>query len=525
MQAKQIVFSLLLSLSSLLPAQAQINTSRMIDIGRNAIYFDDYVLAIHYFNLVINSKPYLYEPYFYRGLAKFYLDDFTGAESDCSKAIEKNPFYPNSYQVRGLARIKLNKLDKAAEDYGKAVEVEPGNRSLWHNLTICYLQMDSMQMADSICDIMIKKWPKQSEGYTIKGQIKLETGDTIMAEQFIDKALEVDKYNVPAMVAKAMLLVKRENYKEAESMFDEALRLQPKHAGNYINRALCRYHQNNYRGAMQDYDQALSIDPNNFIGHYNRGLLRANVGEDNLAIEDFNFIIEKDPDDMMAIFNRATLLDNIGEYAEAIRDYTTVIKEYPKFLYGYQRRAAAKRKIGDINGARRDEDHVLKEEIAHRYGYATATSRQKNKTRKQSERNIDDYQSLVVADDEEATKQYSSEIRGKVQNKNVETTLIKPQEKTSKLYNEVAPDDAMKYFEKAYELAHNGNIAEAIVNLDIAINTNPTFAEAYYNRGLLKLLSDQTESAIQDLSKAGELGIYSAYNIIKKNTRKLTIKN
>lgn len=349
--------------------------------------------------------------------------------------------------------------------------------------------------------------------------------DTVEAEKLIDKALEVDKYNVPSLSMKAVMLMSHEQYKEAEERLDEALRLQPKHPGNYINRALCRFHQNNYRGAMQDYDQALLIDPNNFIGHYNRGLLRANVGEDNLAIEDFNFIIEKDPDDMMAIFNRATLLDNIGEYAEAIRDYTTVINEYPKFLYGYQRRAAAKRKIGDLNGARKDEEHVMKEEIAHRYGYSTATSRQKNKTRKKSERNIDDYQSMVVADDEEATKQYTSEMRGKVQNRNVETTLIKPLEKTKKLYSEVGPDDALQYFNKAYDLAQNGNIQEAIAMLDTAIKTNPTFAEAYYNRGLLKLLSDQNEGAIMDLSKAGELGIYSAYNIIKKNTRKLSIGN
>ena len=87
----------------------------MIDIGRNAIYFDDYVLAIQYFNLVINSKPYLYEPYFYRALAKFYLDDYTGAEADCSRAIERNPFFPSSYQVRGLSRIKLGKLSTAVE--------------------------------------------------------------------------------------------------------------------------------------------------------------------------------------------------------------------------------------------------------------------------------------------------------------------------------------------------------------------------------------------------------------------------
>ncbi len=45
-------------------------------IARNALYFEDYVLSIQYFNQVINAKPYLYEPYFFRALAKLNLEDF-----------------------------------------------------------------------------------------------------------------------------------------------------------------------------------------------------------------------------------------------------------------------------------------------------------------------------------------------------------------------------------------------------------------------------------------------------------------
>ena len=502
------------------PARAQINTTRMIDIGRNAIYFDDYVLAIQYFNLVINAKPYLYEPYFYRGLAKFYLDDYYGANQDMTNAIERNPFYPSSYQVRGLSRIHLGRTEEAVYDYTKAVEMEPDNRSAWHNLTLCYMELDSLQTADSLTNILIRKWPKQATGYGVKCQIKLAQKDTTAAESWIDKAIEADKYNVPALSLKSQILMARSAFSEAEHVLDEALRLQSKHPGNYINRALCRYHQNNYRGAMADYDQALSIDSTNFIGHYNRGLLRANVGEDNLAIEDFNFIIQKHPDDMMAIFNRATLLENTGDYRGAIRDYTTVIQEYPKFLYGYERRAATRRKMGDIRGATKDEEHVLKEQIAHRYGYSTPTSRQKNKTRKQSDKDIDEYNSLVVADEEEAPKQYTSEIRGKVQNREVETTLIKPLDSTYKIYNELKPDSALIYFNLAYEQAQQGKIMEAIGNLDIAIGMNKNFAEAYYNRGILKLLNDQSDAAILDLSKAGELGIYTAYSLIKKTQKK-----
>ena len=75
---------------------AQINTDRVMMIGRNALYFEDYVLSIQYFNQVINAKPYLADPYFFRGLAKINLDDYPGAESDCSEAIERNPFVVNA---------------------------------------------------------------------------------------------------------------------------------------------------------------------------------------------------------------------------------------------------------------------------------------------------------------------------------------------------------------------------------------------------------------------------------------------
>ena len=41
-------------------------------------------------------------------------------------------------------------------------------------------------------------------------------------------------------------------------------------------------------------------------------------------------------------------------------------------------------------------------------------------------------------------------------------------------------------------------------------------AEAYFNRGLLYIYTGQKALANADLSKAGELGIVSAYNVIKR---------
>ena len=49
----------LLFVSRLVPCHAQLNTDRITSIGRNALYFEDYVLSIQYFNQVIKLKPYL----------------------------------------------------------------------------------------------------------------------------------------------------------------------------------------------------------------------------------------------------------------------------------------------------------------------------------------------------------------------------------------------------------------------------------------------------------------------------------
>ena len=41
-------------------------------------------------------------------------------------------------------------------------------------------------------------------------------------------------------------------------------------------------------------------------------------------------------------------------------------------------------------------------------------------------------------------------------------------------------------------------------------------AEAYYNRGICRIKLNQQAEGIGDLSKAGELGLYTAYSLIKK---------
>ena len=394
---------------------AQINTDRVLLMGRNALYYEDYVLAIQRFNMVINVKPWLGEPYFYRALAKFYLEDYQGAEIDCNNAVERNPYAINHYVLRALCRINQNRYALAEEDYHKSLSINPLDRGSWHNLVLCQMELKEYEKADSSLDVMLHHWPKETEQYTLKAQVSMLRTDTVQAEKWTDRALELDEYDGRAWSLKAMFQATRKEYKEAEASLDKAITQMPRMAGLYVNRALARYNQDNLRGAMSDYDACLDLEPRNYLAHYNRGLLRASVGEDNLAIEDFNFVLELEPDNTIALYNRALLLDNIGDYNGAIRDISAVIKDYPEFWDGYRQRAAIKRKIGDTNGAERDEFKVLQARLD-----AAAGKKLPVRTRKKSERNIEDYAALVEEDTHEEENEYVSEYRGKVQNRQTE---------------------------------------------------------------------------------------------------------
>ena len=106
---RKFILSLLLLLASL-SASAQFRTDRLMDVGRSALYYEDYVLSIQYFNQVIMVKPYLYEPWFLRAVAKFYLDDYVGAEKDCSEAIRLNPYVPNLFETSWFVPHKAEEV-------------------------------------------------------------------------------------------------------------------------------------------------------------------------------------------------------------------------------------------------------------------------------------------------------------------------------------------------------------------------------------------------------------------------------
>ncbi len=416
------IFFLLASVS----CRAQFNIDRLVRSGRIALQYEDYVLSIQYFNQAISGKPYLYEPWFYRALAKYNLGDYVGAEEDCSRAIAINPYIDGMYDLRAVCRIRQQKYQDAIGDYGNAIRLNPTSRDYWYNRAYCRVQINDYAVAHSDLDSVITRWSKFTEAYSLQAEIYLHENDTARATRWLDRTVEINPYDAQAWVIKGRIYMARGNWKMADQSLGKAIHLKPKTVNNYVDRAVARVNLKNYRGAMSDYDMAIDLDPNNFLAHYNRALLRMQVGDDNRAISDFNFVLKLEPNNLQALYNRATLLDRTGNLQGAIRDYSTVIAEFPNFWTGLQNRASCYRRLGMTAKAEMDEFRIMKAQMNKHLGVQPRWSKNKlRKVRRQSDVDVNKYDQMVIADDNVVVEhEYKSKYRGLVQNQKADDDFL-----------------------------------------------------------------------------------------------------
>lgn len=638
-------------------ASAQINTKRMMEIGRNAIYFEDYVLSIQYFNRIISAKPYLADPYFYRAVAKISLEDYTGAEVDCGLALERNPFVVDAYRCRGAARTCLGKYEEALSDFEKGLELEPHNKIFRLFKGSVYACQEKWDTAIVVFSDLIKLQPHFQETYLRRGYAYFSNGDTLKALQDFESLLALDRYSADGHAARGYLLGATKDYKRGIAELNEAIRLEPYRVGYYINRGAVWAWAGDSVKAVDDYDVAIQLDPTCVTAYFNRAIMHTKMGNKKLALEDYDKVVDLEPGNYFAIYNRAILCGQMGRYKAAIRDLGKILEEYPDYYPAYQMRAEIKMKMKDKQGAEIDYNtaYVIQRKLEKR-GEKESSELASSRKKKQD---LDRHGELVVMDKQEEMRRlsYKNESRGRVQNVNfhielspmlllsahpkenkamgrtvyfdekvnalnaqkifplklslsveeepvgdgrlsraifcidsltkrleqrptsrdlliravcheavsdyqsafddlsaaidlgadeygwlahflrgvlrykryliqsnmegeevasVQTVVFDLMQKDFEQAAHLKPNFAPAWYNCAHAMVAQRKYAEAVQIYDRAIEHNPNLAEAYYNRGLTHIYMKNRQQGISDLSKAGELGLYSAYNVIKR---------
>lgn len=647
--------------------QAQLNTDRITAIGRNALYFDDYVLSIQYFNQVIKLKPYLSEPYMLRAIAKIQLGDYTGAEMDCNAAIERNPFQPGAYYTRGYIYRQTHQLEKAAQDFSEALLFAPENKTYIAMRADVLAELQQYDLALQDINHLLHREPQSAALHFEKGSICLRSNDTIGALNAFVQATAYDSQNPANWSALGLVQLMLNQPDDALVSLSKSIDYGSKWAGDYINRGIIYYRKHNYRNALADYDKAVTLAPRDAQCYYNRGVLRQEVGDYNRALEDFSQAILLSPEQIEIYYQRGMVQMQLQQWQEALQDFNTIMQRYPYFLPAYYLAAQAQTSLGHGKQAYQLRQQAYLMEQKKDSIQSLQTHMQVADYQPQQRDRRKEFSALAAQNQEgnEEENKYNSDTRGTVQKRytdivnepniflsyyanNTPSTALRqtnyshitvdaynrsmqlpaslrfttkemaltadmvnqhfaqisqlshqidilqqiasPQsqhnaqlcaayiarafefalvqdyssalddatrailldgtlyfayfcranwrykyleykramgEPTDKADFELMmrdydyvmnhqPDFSFAYYNKANMLCIQQDFKAAITHYTQAIATDSDFAEAYFNRGLTYIYIGENEKGIADLSKAGELGIYQAYNLISR---------
>lgn len=509
-------------------AWGQLNTDRLMSVGRNALYFEDYVLSIQYFNKVIQVKPHLAEPYFYRAVAKIQLEDYTGARRDLDSVIVRNPFMPMAYYARGFIECSQKEWDAAENDIKKALRYSPDNVTYRINLINIYEATERIDSAMIVLDRMIRQSPRWVELRLEKMSLLLQNGDTAAALAVADSAVMAEPRNAAAYGARAVMYLIVNDEDKALEDCNAAIRYGTDNPGVFINRGIINYNRKKLRDAMSDYDTAVEMDGNLVAARFNRALLRCELGDYNNALDDLDKIVKENPDLDEAIYQRGMVNALLGNIDQAIKDYSTIIERHPRFVPAYYSRAELYEKKRNSKKAYLDKEKAFQLMEDHKNGRDKDDDDNVNTGMQvaKDESIIESVAGLFVASQKESATE--SGVRGMVQNQKIDLTNepnfivsyyrsensqliaenydpIELQEFTKRFFN------GKELYLVTHEVPLTGSISDyyfaEIEGLSRRIASQPYVSVLYLVRGMDYAMVQDFENAMEDFTKAMLYGV------------------
>ncbi|MFV0346236.1 MAG: tetratricopeptide repeat protein [Bacteroidales bacterium] len=291
------IFAILLLLSTTMftnKVDAQLNLNYYMNVGRTRISNGNLTGAIEYFNIIIKFKPYLPEPYFYRGVAKHQLEDYRGAIADYDKALSIKPFFPEVLKNRGLAYHALGDTESALKDYEKALEFNPYDDGIYNNLGLTQMASKDYDNALKSLNKAIELNPRATNSYMNRSNVKALSGDMKGAIQDLNQVIIIKPFDSRAYLNRGLAYLENKDYARSLRDLDKAISLDNKNAMAYNNRGIAKHQLGDLEGAISDYSKALELDPTQAGAYYNRGVAKAVSGSSDYK-DDLDFAKRLNP--------------------------------------------------------------------------------------------------------------------------------------------------------------------------------------------------------------------------------------
>ncbi len=511
--------------------------------------------AIEDFDNFIRYEKKVADAYLNRGVCYLHLRDTVKAYADFELGIRTNRESPMGYNRRGVLYMKQQRYGEAEQDFDMAVKCDSTLAMSYFNRALIYSETKRPMQSLNDLDRVIQLDSTSSIAYFNRAIIRSQIGDYNRALDDYNKVATYSPDNVLVYYNRALIHQQLGDIESAKADFTKAIQLYPDFANAYFGRSYLRYVSGDYKGARSDkqiaerkiaeyrarlndttysiyadttrrFDKLLSFDTKFAGSSFERITSRRTNNEKMALLPLFKFTFTQD-----SVEHTATTRKYYSQRAE---DF---IKRLDNSLLSLSCRESniAADSLVAINRRLKDKPHSVAYSFEELFLLAISESLVKQYTNA-----VNTYTAAIQASPtnpfvylNRATTQaemidFISSIESAYQRISIESDPASQlHNHTTRTYNyDEAIADLTKaiklysgfayaYYNRANLLALSGKLPEAFEDYSKAIELNPHFAEAYYNRGLIQIYMKDTRKGCLDISKAGELGIEEAYEVLK----------
>ena len=508
--------------------------------------------AVDDFNMYMRFNQRDADAYANRGTAYLHLQDTVAAYEDFGRAIRTNREHPRGYLERGSLYMEQGRYDEALADFDTAVRCDTSYIPAYFSRAMAYYRKHNLQAALADFDRVLELDPTSSVTYFNRALVRTETGDYNRALEDYDQVAAYSPGNVIVYYNRAGLRFRLGELQGALEDYDRAIELYPDFANAYLGRASVKYLLRDSEGAERDrsvaerkiaeyrprlegesevffadtsrqFDKLLSFDTqlsdgpvrNTAMGTKERITLRPSYGftlrsdaepgrglilhpgeaeaEEFIAsLGDASVVFGCEGSDMaaaalvrkdeavsadiaangsrwQAYFMRGMTQALLKQYTNAVGALSTAITLSPRNPFLYIARSAVQAEMTDFISSMDN-------------GYSRISPESDRSARMRDAARTYDYDE-AISDLNKAAK--------------------------------LNPNLPCIYYNRGNLFALSGRFPEAFEEYSHAIALDPGLAEAYFNRGLVQIYMKDTRKGLLDISKAGELGIGEAYDLLR----------
>ncbi len=236
------------------------------------------------------------------------------------QALDLDPSYAQAQERRGGILLALGKPTEALAAFDQALAIDPAYALAQLDRAQAFQALKQPEEALQACDRALAVDPSFVQAQVQRGLLLASQGKTQEALKALEKGLELDPRNLPALEARAGLLLTLGNDRldEALKSFDALLEMDPARAAFHCGRGIALQRKGKLVETLKAFDRALELDPRCVQAYLHRGIFQQTQGRLEEALKSFDQAIAIDPRQARALAGRGTVLLKQAKHEEAV---------------------------------------------------------------------------------------------------------------------------------------------------------------------------------------------------------------